>query len=487
MGMIAVFFVYGLSFFILGIAIFIYPKKGSSYLISRSIWLVGAFGVLHGINEWIDMFLLIGESKYIIQLLMIGMYASAFSFFCLLIFGVWNIIEFNNKYSKLKYVPFALFIAWAGIVIVSNDELLMANIWSRYLFGAPGIFISSYALFIQRPLYKKSPKVYFNIKTLIVSLALYGVFSGLIVPDANFFPASIMNYSMFLDVFGFPVQIIRALCAIVMCISIINVLSMFKMETEESLKQYNEELENMVLKRTFELRSLNEQLEHEIVVRRQNESRVMNSLKEKEVLLREIHHRVKNNMAVISSLLSLQSEYVEDEKSLSLFKESQSRIKSMALIHEKLYQSDDFAHINVSDYVKSLAGNIYSSFRTGDAEVKLNVNIDDLNLDIDTLIPCGLIINEILTNSFKHAFDGHDDPEITITMKKAGDENVTLSISDNGCGLPDGYDISNPTGLGHRLIKPLIKQIRGTMEVHVEGGTKFKLTFPEQPATEGAD
>lgn len=217
------------------------------------------------------------------------------------------------------------------------------------------------------------------------------------------------------------------------------------------------------------------------------EEKIINSLEEKEVLLREVHHRVKNNLAVISSLLSLQSGYIDDKKYLNMFRESQSRIKSMSLVHEKLYQSDNFAHINVKGYVESLVESIRSSFLSGERDVKLNINIEDMDLDIDNLIPCGLIMNEILTNSFKHAFDGHDDPEITVTMKKAEDGNISLSISDNGCGLPDGYDISKPTRLGHKLIEPLIKQIGGTMEVNVENGTKFRIIFPEKLKIARAD
>lgn len=218
----------------------------------------------------------------------------------------------------------------------------------------------------------------------------------------------------------------------------------------------------------------------DITESRKVEEKVSNSLKEKEVLLKEVHHRVKNNMAVISSLLALQSGYIDDKKYQDMFSESQSRIRSMALVHEKLYLSDDFAHIDVKDYVTSLAKDIRSSFHADDIDVKLNINIEEINLDIDNLVPCGLLMNEILTNSFKHAFDGHDNPEISITMKKVEDGNVSLSISDNGSGLPDGYDISKPTGLGHKLIKPLIKQIDGKMDVNVSNGTEFRIVFPEK-------
>jgi PAS domain S-box-containing protein len=210
------------------------------------------------------------------------------------------------------------------------------------------------------------------------------------------------------------------------------------------------------------------------------QEKIAASLMEKEVLLREVHHRVKNNMAVISSLLALQSGYVYEKKYLEMFNESQRRIRSMALVHEKLYESDDFAHINVKDYVESLVENISTAFLADDRNVKLNIIVDDLNLDIDNLIPCGLLMNEILTNSFKHAFNGQDNPEISVIMKKVEDGKVLLSISDNGIGLPDGFDISKPTGLGHKLIKPLAAQIAGIMEVNVNNGTEFRIIFPEK-------
>ncbi len=203
------------------------------------------------------------------------------------------------------------------------------------------------------------------------------------------------------------------------------------------------------------------------------------ALNVKEVLLKEVHHRVKNNMAVISSLLALQAGYVDEKKYLDMFNESQNRIRSMALVHEKLYMSEDFAEIDVKGYVASLAENIRSSYLIENRDVKLNINVEEVNLDIDNLVPCGLLMNEIVTNAFKHAFGGIENPEIIISMKKIEDNNISLSISDNGIGLPDGYDISKSTGLGHKLIKPLTKQIEGTMEVIVGNGTEFKFIFPE--------
>lgn len=208
------------------------------------------------------------------------------------------------------------------------------------------------------------------------------------------------------------------------------------------------------------------------------EAKILASLKEKEVLLIEIHHRVKNNMAVISSLLSLQSRYVDDSKYLEMFKESQSRIKSMALVHEKLYQSEDFAHIDVKDYIETLALYIKTTF-AGTVEIRSNIEIEDINIDIDTLIPCGLIINELLTNAFKHAFDGHDNPAISISLKKADDDKVILIIADKGKGFPDGFDLSKSMGLGLKLVNILVNQIRGTLDVKSSQGVTFTITFPE--------
>jgi len=209
------------------------------------------------------------------------------------------------------------------------------------------------------------------------------------------------------------------------------------------------------------------------------EEKISRSLQEKEVLIKEVHHRVKNNMAIISSLLNLQSEYVDDKKYLDMLKDSQSRIRSMALVHEKLYKSVDFSHIDVRDYIETLTGTIKSTVR-GNIDVDCQVEVQDVELDIDVLIPCGLIMNEILTNAFKHAFNGQDNPTIVLTMLKSIDGNISLSVTDNGVGLPEGFDISRSAGLGLKLIRILSKQIGGNIEVDTENGTTFRLTFPDK-------
>jgi two-component sensor histidine kinase len=202
-----------------------------------------------------------------------------------------------------------------------------------------------------------------------------------------------------------------------------------------------------------------------------------NSNIEKEILLKEVHHRVKNNMTVISSLLSLQSGYVDDRKYREMFEESQGRIRSMALVHDKLYQSGDFVHIGVRDYVLTLVESVKVAF-AGDLSVSSVVEVEDIDLDIDTLVPCGLIMNELLTNIMKHAFDREDNAEFRVEMINADESNVSLTVSDNGRGLPEGFDLSGPLGLGLKLVRVLVEQINGTIEAESRDGARFRLLFP---------
>ena len=243
-------------------------------------------------------------------------------------------------------------------------------------------------------------------------------------------------------------------------------------EAEEKLQKAHDEMENRVRVRTIELKN-------ELAERIKAEEKSKKSLAEKEVLLKEVHHRVKNNMAVISSLLRLQSGYIDDDKYMDMFKESRSRITSMALVHEKLYQAQDFSKIDLADYILTLVQSIRNTFGS-DREYHINTDVENISLDIDILIPCGLIINEILTNSFKYAFNDVEKAEINITIKRLEDGNIALTISDNGKGLPDGFDIKDSTGLGLQLVNTLVEQIDGTLEIESEKGAEFKLAFPDK-------
>ena len=208
------------------------------------------------------------------------------------------------------------------------------------------------------------------------------------------------------------------------------------------------------------------------------ENKIKASLKDKEVLLREIHHRVKNNMQIISSLLNLQIDYLNDEDAVDVLKESQNRVKSMAMIHEKLYLSTDLTKINFVDYIQSLISNLFYSYNVKEDHIKPILKIEDVNLNIETAIPCGLIITELISNCLKYAFPNQMKGKIIISLKQVEDK-FELIISDNGIGLPENININKIKTLGILLVKSLTEQIDGKISIQRKNGTQFKITFKE--------
>jgi len=215
----------------------------------------------------------------------------------------------------------------------------------------------------------------------------------------------------------------------------------------------------------------------DVTERRQAVDNIKASLEEKEVLLKEINHRVKNNLQIISSLLSLQSRDIKDEKTLSAFQASQDRIRAMALVHEKLYQSDDLARIDFGEYIKSLATDLGSSYGLGLRDIKLKIDVDNILLGVDTAIPCGVIVNELVANSLKHAFPGDRSGEITVSFREA-DGQYTMTFKDDGVGLPDDLDITHPSSLGLTIVNALTGQLGGTISLGRNGGSEISITFP---------
>ena len=217
---------------------------------------------------------------------------------------------------------------------------------------------------------------------------------------------------------------------------------------------------------------------HNITEKKHVQQRMELSLKEKEVLLREVHHRVKNNMQVISSILNLQSSYVSDEYALTLLKESQNRIKTMAYIHESLYQNKSFTSVNFSDYVYTLVNNIVQSYSASSEKIKLELNIDKVTLSLDSSIPAGLIINELITNAIKHAFPGSKQGTIIFNLR-CENNFVFLELKDNGVGFAPGIDFENSHSLGLQLVNTLIEQIEGQLKFKSKKdvGTEVLVTF----------
>ncbi len=252
---------------------------------------------------------------------------------------------------------------------------------------------------------------------------------------------------------------------------------------EEALRKAHDRLEVRVKERTKELAESNKELQKEVTQRKQAEEQMKAALKEKEVLLKEIHHRVKNNLQAISSLLNLQSYYVKDKQALKVLKNSQERVRTMALIHEKLYQSGDLARIDFREYIRSLISYLSDSYSLQEGQVQLKMQIENVVLDIETAIPLGLIINELISNSFKHAFPANRKGELRVSMEKSkGEEDnydygYTLIVEDNGVGFPDGLDFRNSKSLGLELVFILVKQLHGVIDLEKKNGTRFIIKF----------
>jgi PAS domain S-box-containing protein len=242
---------------------------------------------------------------------------------------------------------------------------------------------------------------------------------------------------------------------------------------EEELENYRRNLESLVAERTSAL-------EHEVSENKIVQKELANSLREKEMLLKEVHHRVKNNMQVISSLLNIQAEMNGNEEFATLLSESQLRIKSMSLIHENLYQSDDLLEIDFDDYIRVLANSLCRFYQTSGALVDLDIHVADVSLDIESAVPCGLIINELISNSLKHAFVGKQGRgTIRVDFVIEGCQYI-LSIQDDGIGLPVGFDITASTTMGMEIVSILTQQLDGTLSISPEAGTRFNISFPRK-------
>ncbi len=216
----------------------------------------------------------------------------------------------------------------------------------------------------------------------------------------------------------------------------------------------------------------------DISARVEIEDELKKSLQEKEMLLKEIHHRVKNNLMIISSLLNLQSNYIRDKKSLNIFKESQNRARSMALIHERLYQSSDLKNIDFGEYIQTLTTELFHTYITEPGRVQLKINVDEIFLDINIAIPLGLIVNELVTNSLKYAFPNDLTGTIIIDFH-LDDDYYELKVEDNGIGFPKDLDFQKTESLGLQMVTSLTKQIDGEIHLERDRGTVFTIRFKE--------
>ncbi len=196
------------------------------------------------------------------------------------------------------------------------------------------------------------------------------------------------------------------------------------------------------------------------------------------MLLGEIHHRVKNNLQIVHSLLGLQSTSISDEIVVGMLRESQNRIRSMALIHQTLYESKDFARVDFRNFLESLVPTLISSYGVASERISLKLNSIDVFLPINTAIPCGLIVNEIIANSLKHAFPGNREGTIGIDLSHLDATTVRLTVNDDGVGIPESRDLTDTTTLGLQLITMLTDQLGGTLSIRRADPTQFDIRFP---------
>jgi len=214
----------------------------------------------------------------------------------------------------------------------------------------------------------------------------------------------------------------------------------------------------------------------EIVRRRRAEKKNEASLREKEAMLKEIHHRVKNNLQIICSLLNLQSKKIDDEQAVSLFRDSQNRVRLMALIHEKLYQSEDLGKISLEDYIHALVDDLLRSYSMTTEAIELDINVSDIFVEIDTAVSCGLIINELVSNSLKYAFSEAKDSRIEIKARMTSASQFSIHYQDNGIGLPPEFEVETSKTLGLQIVSSLTDQLEGDLAIDSAEGAAFIFT-----------
>jgi two-component sensor histidine kinase len=209
-----------------------------------------------------------------------------------------------------------------------------------------------------------------------------------------------------------------------------------------------------------------------------SEQAIRVSLREKDLLLGEIHHRVKNNLQIVHSLLDMQANLTTDERAASALRDSQNRIQSMALIHQTLYQSNDFAKVDFGHFLDTLMVHLQSSY--GRRDLRLTSRSDAARLVIDRAIPCGLIVNELVTNALKHAFPAGRSGNIMVEMRLLGETDVEVSVSDDGVGIPDSLDLDSLSSLGMQLVHVLSEQLHARLSIQRRDPTRIALSFPMQ-------
>jgi two-component sensor histidine kinase len=253
--------------------------------------------------------------------------------------------------------------------------------------------------------------------------------------------------------------------------AVLNILEDF---TEE--KDHLEDMKRAVMNILEDLGTERDKLQETQSELLRSEQAIRASLREKETLLKEVHHRVKNNLQVIASLLRLQARYLRDEQARAIFEESQNRVHSISLVHEMLYRAGDLARVDFGNYLRTLTSHLADGW-SGGRNIALTVEASGVQLNVDTAIPCGLIVNELVTNAVKHAFPGGASGSVWVRATVESDGWLTLAVQDNGIGLPENLDLRRSSSLGLELVSTLSRQLRAKVDIRRGGGTAFEIRF----------
>lgn len=456
-GCFAIFFIYGLIVYI--------QHRHRPYLwLSLTVLLKGVFflQMLGYLNE----IFVPNYPKVSMDMLVFLMYGSGITTLLL----VRDFLKLKTDYP-LYYKGinlFNVFLALQSVVIFgikyTKEDFLLANMIGFSSFIPQGIFV----VYVMVKLIPKIPKFK---RPVMIGVGLYTGLS--LFTSVNFLMNLENSYRQYTSN-----EVIGSFAFLfVFFYTLGHEMELNNVEKNKALRQINtmiegqkEELNKQVKERTFEL----EQSKEEITAQNSKLSERNDQI---EVLLKEVHHRVKNNLQIVSSLLKLQTKRTEDKAALAAMTDGQNRVKAMALIHQGLYQNNDMSSINFQDYAEQLLTQLASIY-LGGRKVNYVVHSSEIELDIDTAVPLGLILNELLTNSFKYAFDEPENGKIEVELSKQEDGFV-LNVSDNGKGLPDGFDWENATSIGLRLVDRLSEQLYGSFSYKNQNGANFSIKFQD--------
>lgn len=436
----------------------IYSRRTCRLALAKHIWLLALFAIFHGLHDWLAVFSVAGPVRTG-WLEAVRLFLLPVSFYFLLQFGINGIFSAKGKRPKnFNLIPVLLIAAWAAVVVLSGQKYLTSETIARFLMGIPGAALTIIALLLYLPEVKTTGmgRAALYLKLAVSGFFFYGIVAAL-APTGPFFPDSVLNDFSPEKITMLPALILCALSVALIAFSLVKMLSIFEWEARE-------ELEKNILAHNARLEIAN--------------IRTSQALQEKEVLLRELYHRTKNNMQVISSLIGLRASSLEDDGIKTMCNDMRDKIRAMALVHEQLYETQDLSNLDIKNYIERLAGAMMPIYMDKGNKVALSLDIDSVSMNIDTVMPCGLILSELISNSFKYAFPDGREGEIKVSLRRMNENRIEFIYSDNGMGFSKPANIKQSQTLGLRLVDRLVTgQMGGNLEIAAGNGTEFRINF----------